>query len=101
MEKLTLDTVRHVALLSRLELTDEELEHFASDLNSILGYVDKLNELDTAGVPPTSHSFHLENVFREDVPHTSLSNEAALANAPESEEGCFKVPAVLQDSGGA
>jgi aspartyl-tRNA(Asn)/glutamyl-tRNA(Gln) amidotransferase subunit C len=48
-----------------------------------------------------SHSFHLENVFREDVVHESLTNEDALANAPEAEDGCFKVPAVLQDTGGA
>ncbi len=101
MEKLTAEQVRHVALLARLELTPEELEHFALDLNSILGYVDKLSELDTEGVPPTSHSFHLENVFREDITRPGLSNEDALANAPESEGGCFKVPAVIQESGGA
>lgn len=101
MEKLTPEQVRHVALLARLELSPEELEHYASDLNSILGYVEKLGELDTSSVPPTSHAFHLENVFRDDTVHPCLTNEEALANAPESEAGCFKVPAVLQDSGGA
>lgn len=94
---ISLDLVRHVALLSRLQLTDEEIQHFAADLNNILRYVDKLSELDTSGVPATSHSFQMENVFREDSVHQSLSNEDALQNAPEAEDGCFKVPAVIQE----
>ncbi len=95
------EMVRSVANLARLELTEDELGHFEQDLNSILGYVAKLDELDTAGVPPTSHSLPLSNVFRDDEVRPSLSNEEALANAPEHEDGCFKVPAVLQDGGGA
>lgn len=99
--RISEETVRHVALLARLKLSDEEVAHFQHDLNNILGFVAKLDELDTEGVPPTSHSFHLENVFREDLVRPSLSNEDATENAPESEDGCFKVPAVLQDTGGA
>ena len=101
MAELTEEQVRHVALLSRLDLTDEEIAHFRKDLGNILDYVEKLGELDTADVPPTSHSFKMENVFREDDVRPSLSNEEALANAPDAEDACFKVPAVIQDTGGA
>ena len=101
MAELSEEQVRNVAMLSRLELTDDEIRHFTKDLGSILGYVEQLNELDTSTVPPTSHSFHVENVFREDIVRKSLSNEEALANAPDHEDECFKVPAVLQDGGGA
>ena len=101
MAHITPELVRHVALLSRLELTDSEVQGFVKDLDSILGYVEKLSELDVSDVPPTSHSFRLSNVFREDDIRPSLTNEEALANAPESEDGCFKVPAVLQEGGGA
>lgn len=101
MEEITPELVRHVALLSRLELAEGEAEKYAKDLDNILHYVQKLSELDTSDVPPTSHSLALKNVFREDVVRPSLANEAALANAPEHEDECFKVPAVLQEGGGA
>jgi aspartyl-tRNA(Asn)/glutamyl-tRNA(Gln) amidotransferase subunit C len=101
MAQITADTVKHVALLARLDLDDAEIAHFVVDLNNILGYVAKLDELDTANVPPTSHSLPLSNVFREDIVKPSLSNEDALANAPDAEDACFKVPAVIQDAGGA
>jgi aspartyl-tRNA(Asn)/glutamyl-tRNA(Gln) amidotransferase subunit C len=101
VQEITPEVVRHVALLSRLELSDEEASRYAQELGKILHYVEKLGELDTTGVPPTSHSLALQNVFREDIPHTSLINDDALANAPESEDGCFRVPAVIQDGGGA
>jgi aspartyl-tRNA(Asn)/glutamyl-tRNA(Gln) amidotransferase subunit C len=100
-DPITPEVVRHVALLSRLELSEDEIAHFTKDLENILHYIEKLGELDTTNVPPTSHSFHQENVFREDVVRESLSNEDALANAPDAENGCFRVPAVLQDGGGA
>lgn len=101
MKEITAERVRHVALLSRLEVTEEEAERYAGELGKILHYVEKLRELDTTDVPPTSHSFRLENVFREDRPHQSLEPEQALSNAPQSEDNCFRVPAVLQDGGGA
>jgi aspartyl-tRNA(Asn)/glutamyl-tRNA(Gln) amidotransferase subunit C len=96
-EKITAETVRHVALLSRLSLSEEEIAHFQKDLNNILDHVNTLDELDARDVPPTSHSLKLQNVFRDDVVHKSLSNEEALANAPDTEAGCFKVPAVIQE----
>lgn len=98
MSRIDRDTVRHVALLARLELSDEEIERFAHELGDILEYVAKLDELDTTDVPPTSHSLPLANVMRDDVVRPSLPKEEALANAPDSEDGCFKVPQVIQES---
>jgi len=96
--KITEADVRHVAHLSRLEFSDEEIRRFTHDLNNILTHVDKLNELDTADVAPTSHSLKMENVFREDEVRPSLSNDQALANAPEREGPFFKVPQIIQDA---
>lgn len=101
MHEITPEVARHVALLSRLELAEGEAEKYAADLGNIVHYVEQLAELDTTHVEPTSHSFKMQNVFREDAERPSLSNEQALANAPDAEDECFKVPAVLQDSGGA
>lgn len=98
MSEITEQTVRHVALLSRLELTDEEVAHFTKDLRRIVDYVEKLGELDLTGIEPTSHSLKLENVFRDDVVRPSLTAAEAMANAPDSEADCFKVSAVLQDT---
>lgn len=97
MSRIDLETVRHVALLARLELTEEELARFAHELGDILEYVAKLDELDTSEVPPTSHSLKLVNVMREDIVQSSLPQSEALANAPEQEAGCFKVPQVIQE----
>jgi len=96
-ELITQDEVRHVALLSRLEFTGEQLPRFTRELNAILGYVDQLKELDTTGVEPTSHALRQTNVLREDAVRPSLRNEEALANAPESEAGYFKVPKIIQE----
>jgi aspartyl-tRNA(Asn)/glutamyl-tRNA(Gln) amidotransferase subunit C len=101
VQEITPEVVRYVALLSRLEVTDDEAERYARELGKILHYVDKLRELDTTNVEPTSHSLPLSNVFRDDILHQSLTNEEALSNAPDSEDSCFKVPAVIQDGGGA
>lgn len=94
-EKIDEQTVRHIAHLARLELTDAEIEQFSGDLSEILTYVETLNEAHTEGVKPTAHALPLANVFRTDEPQSSLSNEEALRNAPSSEEGFFKVPKVL------
>ncbi|OXM13782.1 Asp-tRNA(Asn)/Glu-tRNA(Gln) amidotransferase subunit GatC [Paenibacillus herberti] len=88
--------VEHVANLARLELSVDEKEQFVGQLNAILKYAEKLGELDTDGVEPTSHVLPVTNVMREDVVKESLSNEAALLNAPDDEDGQFKVPAVLE-----
>jgi aspartyl-tRNA(Asn)/glutamyl-tRNA(Gln) amidotransferase subunit C len=95
--KIDRKDVQHVALLSRLHLTEEDLVEQTLILNRILEYFAKLNELDTAGIPCTSHSIEMKNVFREDVAMPSLSIDAALANAPDKEENCFKVPKIIQE----
>ncbi|AZK46195.1 Asp-tRNA(Asn)/Glu-tRNA(Gln) amidotransferase subunit GatC [Paenibacillus lentus] len=88
--------VEHVAKLARLNLTDEERDLFTEQLNAILQYAEKLNELDTDGVEPTTHVLRLSNVMREDVVLDSLTQEQVFRNAPEEEDGQFKVPAVLE-----
>ena len=87
------EEVVHVAKLARLELSEDELDRFAGQLNAILEAVGKVSELDLAGVEPTLHPLELSNVFAEDEPRPSLSVEEALANAPEREDGAFRVPA--------
>lgn len=97
MTKIDEAMVRHVALLSRLTFSGQEIEEFTDNLNRILEYVDKLNELDTQEVKPTSHSLPMANVFRGDEARPSLSAEEALKNAPEKEKNCFKVPKIIQE----
>jgi aspartyl-tRNA(Asn)/glutamyl-tRNA(Gln) amidotransferase subunit C len=87
------EDVLHVAELARLELTDEEIDRFGEQLNAILEAVGKVSELDLEDVPPTSHPLELSNVWAEDEPQASLPVEDALANAPEREDGFFRVPA--------
>jgi aspartyl-tRNA(Asn)/glutamyl-tRNA(Gln) amidotransferase subunit C len=87
------DDVVHVARLARLELTGDELDRFAGQLDAILEAVGKVSELDLSGVEPTLHPLELSNVWAEDEPKPSLPVEAALANAPEVEDGAFRVPA--------
>lgn len=90
-------TVSHVALLSRLELDEKELELYSSQLAAILSYINKLNEVDTKGVPPTSHPLStLKNVFRKDVLKKSLQLDETLKNAPSKEGDFFKVPQVIE-----
>ena len=93
--------VRRVALLSRLELSDQEVSQFSTQLSAIFEYIEKLNELDTENVEPLAHCLPIHNVLREDVPQPSLSNDAALANAPEREDEYFKVPKILDDNSDA
>lgn len=93
--------VRRVALLSRLELSDEEVTQFSTQLSAIVEYIEKLNELDTDNVEPLAHCLPVHNVLRDDMPLPSLSNDAALANAPERQDEYFKVPKILDDNSGA
>lgn len=88
--------VEHVAKLARLHLTDEEREMFTEQLNAILQYAEKLNELDTEHIAPTTHVLHLSNVMRDDVVEESLPLDKVFRNAPDEEDGQFKVPAVLE-----
>jgi aspartyl-tRNA(Asn)/glutamyl-tRNA(Gln) amidotransferase subunit C len=88
--------VEHVAMLARLKLTPDEKRVFSGQLSHILEYIDKLNELDTAGVEPLSHPLDLTNVFRDDEAKPSLARDEALANAPQQRDGFFIVPPVLE-----
>ncbi|GJM83836.1 Asp-tRNA(Asn)/Glu-tRNA(Gln) amidotransferase subunit GatC [Paenibacillus timonensis] len=88
--------VEHVAKLARLHLSDEERDRFTEQLNAILQYAEKLNELNTDEIAPTTHVLHLSNVMREDVVKDSLPPEKVFRNAPDEEDGQFKVPAVLE-----
>ena len=91
---ITIKDVEHVAKLSRLALSQEEMEKFAPQLNSILEYVDELNKVDTTGVEPMAHSIKISNVMREDEVKQDFSREEMLKNAPEEEDGFFKVPKI-------
>lgn len=88
-------TVVHVARLSRLELSEEERERFRHQLGEILAYVRRLDALDLTGVPPTAHVRPMANVLRDDEVCPSLTQEEALANAPEVQQGYFVVPPVI------
>ena len=94
--KITRHEVERVANLARLRFDEVEMERFTHQLNAILAYIDKLNELDTSGVEPTYHVLDLVNVFREDEIQPSLPKEAALANAPEQADSFFKVPRIVE-----
>jgi aspartyl-tRNA(Asn)/glutamyl-tRNA(Gln) amidotransferase subunit C len=94
---ITRAQVEHVARLARLELTEAEKDVMTQQLDRILGYVDKLNELDTSAVEPTSHAIPMENVLREDEVRPSLAPDDALANAPERQDAFFKVPKIIED----
>ena len=93
---LTKKDVEWVAHLSRLELPDAAIETMTSQLSDVLDYIEKLSELDTSDVMPMSHPGALKNVFREDEPRDSLPREAALKNAPDQADGCFRVPRVIE-----
>ncbi|PZD95694.1 Asp-tRNA(Asn)/Glu-tRNA(Gln) amidotransferase GatCAB subunit C [Paenibacillus sambharensis] len=93
---ITIKDVDHVANLARLTLSDEEKTTFADQLNAILKYAEKLNELDTDNVEPTSHVLPITNVLREDETRPSWPIEDVMRNAPDEEDGQFRVPAVLE-----
>jgi aspartyl-tRNA(Asn)/glutamyl-tRNA(Gln) amidotransferase subunit C len=94
-EKITRDEVRHVAGLARLELAEQEEERMTEQMNQILSYMDKLNELDTAEIEPMTHAIQLTNVFRADEVRPSMDREGVLSNAPESDGVSFIVPKVI------
>jgi len=94
---LTKVEIERIARLARLELSEAEEEEFTRQINRILGFIERLNRVDTTGVEPTAHVVPLFNVFRPDQTEPSLDPEAALANAPERDGNFFKVPKVLED----
>lgn len=93
--KISKKEVEHVAHLARLNLAEDELEKMTKQLDTILSYVDKLNELDTDNVPATSHVFAVKNAFRVDAVKTSLSQAEALKNAPQQNGESFQVPRII------
>jgi aspartyl-tRNA(Asn)/glutamyl-tRNA(Gln) amidotransferase subunit C len=95
--RISLREVEHVARLARLELSAAEKERMRSQLDVILGYVAKLEEVDIAGVPPTSHVLPLVDVMREDEVRPSYPADAMLANAPDPEGDLFRVPKILEE----
>ena len=93
--KISKKEVEHVAHLARLNLTDRELEKMTGQLDNILSYVAKLDELDTSQIVPTSHVFSVSNAFREDVEKESLSQTEALKNGPQQDGVMFQVPKII------
>jgi len=88
--------VEHIARLARLSISEEDKEALAQHLSAILGYMEKLNSLDTEGIEPTSHVLDIANVFRDDDPIPSLRPDDALSNAPERSGNFFKVPRIIE-----
>ena len=102
-ESLSIDDVKKVAKLARLSLPDDRLATLTSQLESILHYIDKLKQIDTAGVEPMAHALPVKNVLRPDIPEPALPLEQVLQNAPETDGPFFKVPKVIggdEDSAG-
>ncbi|MDD6615952.1 MAG: Asp-tRNA(Asn)/Glu-tRNA(Gln) amidotransferase subunit GatC [Lachnospiraceae bacterium] len=90
------ETMEYVGILAKLELTDEQKQQAKKDMERMLDYIDKLNELDTSAVEPMSHVFPVHNVFREDEVTNGDDREAILANAPAQKEGAFVVPKTVE-----
>ncbi|RYG73310.1 Asp-tRNA(Asn)/Glu-tRNA(Gln) amidotransferase subunit GatC [Lentibacillus lipolyticus] len=96
MTDISKDQVKHVANLARLAVTEEEADKFAKQLSSIIDYAEQLNELDTENVEPTTHVLDLKNVMRSDESKEWISKEDALQNAPDKQDGYFRVPSILE-----
>ena len=95
--RITLAEVEHVARLARLDIAPDEKERMRGQLDAILGYVEQLRRVDTTGIEPTAHVLPLVNVLREDEVRPSYPVEAVLANAPDPEDGQFRVPRILEE----
>jgi len=93
---LSLKDVEHIADLAKLELSPQEKDQFRGQLSAILDYAAVLQQVDTSAIPPSATISPLQNVMREDKVTPSLPAEDILANAPDAEEGCFRVPAILR-----
>ncbi len=93
---VTKEDIIKIARLAHLHIEEREYPSYIRQMNAILGYMEKLNEVDTEGVAPMMNSLELKNVLREDEPHASLSREEALKNAPLSGDGFFRVPKVVK-----
>lgn len=95
MSEITPELVRHLGVLSRIQLSDEEVERLTGQLGAIVDNIAKVQEVATSDVPATSHPIPLANVFRADVPEQPLTTEQVLQNAPDSDDGRFRVTAIL------
>ena len=98
MAQITPEEVRHIALLGRLQLTDEEVAHFTPQLNQILDHFQQLQGIDTTDVELTTHAIQMTNVWREDESRPSLPVDEVVANAPEANGGLFIVPRIVGES---
>ena len=97
-EEFSKETIDYLSKLALLDLTEEEKVKLSKQLSDIISYFKKLNDLDTSDVKPTTHAIEgLKNVFREDIPWKSLSNEEALRNAQHKKDGYFKAPRILKE----
>ena len=95
-EKITLETIEDISILAKLKLDPEEADNPRKDMQKMLDYVEKLNELDTDGVEPLTHLFSYGNVFREDIVTNGDASEEMLANATKAKEGQYQVPKTIE-----
>ena len=96
MSKIGLKDVQHIANLAQLTFDEQEIESYQYQLSRILDYIEKLNQLDTEGVPPTSHVIPIRNVMKPDEKRDLFQREDIIANAPSTEQGYFEVPKVIE-----
>jgi aspartyl-tRNA(Asn)/glutamyl-tRNA(Gln) amidotransferase subunit C len=92
------DQVRHVAMLARLGLEPGDEEFYAEQLSGILAHIDRLQEVDTDDIPPTAQVVEVTNPLREDIPRPGLTQQEALANAPQAVDGFFRVPSIQEET---
>jgi aspartyl-tRNA(Asn)/glutamyl-tRNA(Gln) amidotransferase subunit C len=94
---ISLDEVRHVARLARLDLNDGEILSFQGELNALIGHFSDIQGIDISGIRPQTHAVALQNIWADDLPIPSLSRDMALRSAPMSKAGLFLVPAIIED----
>lgn len=95
-DRINDEMIEHIGILAKLELSAEEREQAKEDMGKMLGYIDKMEELDTSGIEPLSHAFGIRNVFREDEEADGNMREDILKNAPEEKDGMFLVPRTFE-----
>lgn len=96
MANITEEEVKRVAELARLEVTEEETKQYKDHLSMIISYFEKLNELNTEGVKPTTHVLDLKNIYSKDEAKHTIKREDAFKNAPDAEDGYFRVPSIME-----
>jgi aspartyl-tRNA(Asn)/glutamyl-tRNA(Gln) amidotransferase subunit C len=94
--KLSREQVNHIANLARLALTEQEIALYQEQLSAVLEYAERLQALDTDAIPPTASVLPVRNVMRADEPRPAMGRDDVLANAPQTEQGCFRVQAILE-----